>query len=415
MKNREKRIRNINRSWMRSWMAAALCMLFVLSCAGMGSADEAAAYPPLDTQRPVTLTVTASHPDSGAAIRDLRLTLYKVADMTVGESGAVDFTLTPEFSGEDFAQVEMNLGQYDAGGWADGAITLSGYVLAAQMPGTASAVTGEDGQASFGELSQGLYLMISSYEGSEYASVTVNPVYLTLPMYDGAGWVYDAVSKAKLTAGTLPPETEPSSERESESEEEEEETNVGVSVKKVWSGDDAAGVSARRPASITVDLLDENGIVVDTQELSMQNGWTFGWTGLTEGQWSVVEKNVPDGYSVSIQEQTTDDGKAVTITNTTPPAGVKGENRPLEPENGTDGTTPGTNNSDVKGANREKDKDAGVKGSYREGDTANVASESRLPQTGQLWWPVWLLSAVAAALVLVGLFLRLSGKRDLKS
>ena len=55
-----------------------------------------------------------------------------------------------------------------------------------------------------------------------------------------------------------------------------------------------------------------------------------------------------------------------------------------------------------------------MKGSYRQGDTGSVQSAGRLPQTGQLWWPVWVLSAVAAAMVLLGLVLRVSGSKDLK-
>ena len=140
--------------------------------------------------------------------------------------------------------------------------------------------------------------------------------------------------------------------------------------------------------------MDSNSAVRDTKTLSAQNGWSFTWSGLDDGQWTVREKSVPDQYSVSQTEETTADGKIVTITNTTPPVGVKGESR-------------------EKTSETEKGK-KGVKGSSRQGDTASVESASRLPQTGQLWWPVWLLAGIAAVCLIIGLILRLSGGRDLK-
>lgn len=370
--------------WNRSKLlvAAAACMMLVLLCAGIASA-----YPALDSTQPVSLTVSASA--DGAAISSLRFTLYKAADMAVGADGAAEFTLTDAFAAYG-DEIEMNLDPegMDSSEWAAGAATVAPYVLRDSKNGSKSfeslsAATDADGKAAFSGVGQGLYLMTGIYEGSDFETVTVTPVFLTLPQLseDGSSWIYSASASAKTTAKT--PDTEAKT--------------VSVSVRKVWSGDDTAGTSSRRPESITVDLLDSTGAVVDTQTLSATNAWSFTWTGLSEGTWSVAEKDVPSNYSVSQEETVTEDGKTVTITNTTPPAGVQGESREK------------TSTSD-----KSKDKDKKVKGSSRSGDTANVASASRLPQTGQLWWPVWLLSGIAAVLVILGLILRLSGRRDMK-
>ncbi len=370
--------------WNRSKLlvAAAACMMLVLLCAGIASA-----YPALDSTQPVSLTVSASA--DGAAISSLRFTLYKAADMAVGADGAAEFTLTDAFAAYG-DEIEMNLDPegMDSSEWAAGAATVAPYVLRDSKNGSKSfeslsAATDADGKAAFSGVGQGLYLMTGIYEGSDFETVTVTPVFLTLPQLseDGSSWIYSASASAKTTAKT--PDTEAKT--------------VSVSVRKVWSGDDTAGTSSRRPESITVDLLDSTGAVVDTQTLSATNAWSFTWTGLSEGTWSVAEKDVPSNYSVSQEETATEDGKTVTITNTTPPAGVQGESREK------------TSTSD-----KSKDKDKKVKGSSRSGDTANVASASRLPQTGQLWWPVWLLSGIAAVLVILGLILRLSGRRDMK-
>ena len=408
MKN--NRIRNRN----RYLTAAVLGLMLVLMCGGISHA-----FPAIEKESPVTLTVNAVSKEDGAPISGLKLTLYKAADMTVGENGTIDFSLTDAF---------LYLSESDSSGWAAGAATLLPYVLADAREGksflTSSATTGEDGNASFSQLEQGLYLMTGSYEGTAYSNVEVTPAFLTLPqwMKDSSEWKYQVTADAKLavTPKDTPetPET-PSGETPETPSGDTPETSpdslpatVSVSVKKVWSGDDSAAASKDRPASVTVQLIDGNGTVVDTQTLSSSNGWAFTWEGLNQGQWFVMEKDIPDNYSVSQEEQNTDAGKVVTITNTTPAnGGVLGASREKTPESESEKKTTTKKNKDngkVKGSNREKEETG------RGGDTSAVESAARLPQTGQLWWPVWLLAGIAAVLVILGLILRISGKKDLK-
>ena len=420
MKN--NRIRNRN----RYLTAAVLGLMLVLMCGGISHA-----FPAIEKESPVTLTVNAVSKEDGAPISGLKLTLYKAADMTVDENGTIDFSLTDAFqSYEDDGKIEVNLylSESDSSGWAAGAATLMPYVLADAREGksflTSSATTGEDGNASFSQLEQGLYLMTGSYEGTAYSNVEVTPAFLTLPqwMKDSSEWKYQVTADAKLavTPKDTPetPET-PSGETPETPSGDTPETSpdslpatVSVSVKKVWSGDDDAAASKNRPASVTVQLIDGNGTVVDTQTLSSSNGWAFTWEGLNQGQWFVMEKDIPDNYSVSQEEQNTDAGKVVTITNTTPAnGGVLGASREKTPESESEKKTTtkkNTDNGKVKGSNREKEETG------RGGDTSAVESAARLPQTGQLWWPVWLLAGIAAVLVILGLILRISGKKDLK-
>ncbi len=368
---KSERILNKN----KNWVAAALCVVLMLLCAG-----SAMAYPVIDSSRAVSLTVSAKNDQT--AISGLRFTLFKAANMVSASDTDVQFTLTEAF--ETYAdEIDVNLDpqNMDSSAWAEGALTLAPYVLKDAAAGTksfesTSAVTDESGSAAFTGIGQGLYLMTSSYEGSAYDSVTVTPIFLTLPQLseDMTAWNYDVSATAKVTAATQAAQ------------------KTSVSVRKVWSGDDTTGTTSRRQDSVTVNLLDGTGAVADTQTLSASNGWTFTWTGLAAGDWSVTEASIPDGYSVSQTSETTTDGKAVTITNTTPPTGVQGISR--EKTSTTEKST-----EKIKGSSRSE---------------AGVASESRLPQTGQLWWPIWILAGLAAALVIIGLILRLSGKRDLR-
>ncbi len=367
----------------KTCMAVIACMLLALMCAGAAGA----AYPAVDPSQSVSLTVTAA--SDGNGISSLRFTLFKAADMSVGTNGDVEFVLTDAFAAYgDEISVNLDPEKMDSSEWAAGAATLAPYVLRDSKNGSkafesSSAATDGNGSAVFSGIGQGLYLMTGVYEGSDYSSVTVTPVFLTLPQLseDGASWVYGASAAAKVAAEVKT----------------ETEKKTSVSVRKVWSGDDSTTTTGSRPESVSVDLLDSTGTVVDTQTLSAVNGWAFTWTGLSAGEWTVTEKDVPSGYSVSQEEKASDDGKTVTITNTTPASGVLGASR-----------------EKTKESEKETKDDKDTKGSSRSDDTSDVASVSRLPQTGQLWWPVWVLAGAAAVLVIIGLILRLSGKRDLR-
>ena len=427
------------RNRIKAWTAAALCALLAAVCM-QAAAAEVNAYPPLNPSAAVALTVKAVSPEGDIPISSLEITLYRAADMAISESGAASFELTEafkSFNGQINGIPDPN--KMDSSSWADGAKTFARYLPGGLADGTTfetfTRVTGEDGAARFTDLRQGLYLMISSYKGTQFEYASIVPSFLTLPQLseDGASWIYDASITGK-------PEVGPATTEE-----------TSVTVRKVWEGESASGASSSRPGSITVVLHDADGDPLDTQILSASNGWTFSWAGLEAGEYFVTESDIPSGYTVSLEEQVTEDGKLVTVTNTapingesqedtptptptpvnpspgTPNAGPEGDSPNSTPNQGVLGENRGTVNSGpegesinspanqgVAGESREKQKEADVKGESREKKEAAVASEHRLPQTGQLWWPVWLLSAIAAVLMIFGMLLRVSGRSDLR-
>lgn len=87
-----------------------------------------------------------------------------------------------------------------------------------------------------------------------------------------------------------------------------------LSVRKVWSD----GNDKHADESITVNLL-KNGQVEQTVELNAENGWAYTFYNLDEDfTWTVEEVEVPEGYTVTIDDTNPND---VVITNTknTPP------------------------------------------------------------------------------------------------
>lgn len=135
-----------------------------------------------------------------------------------------------------------------------------------------------------------------------------------------------------------------------------EEEYVDISVRKIWNDD---GHKSKRPEEIKVQLLCDDE-VYDTVTLNRSNNWRCTWTDLdADCEWDVVEKKVPDNYKVSIKQK----GNTFIVTNTykNPP--------PYYP--------PG-----------------------------------KLPQTGQLWWPVPILAFAGLAFVAIGTVCRRKNENE---
>ena len=83
-----------------------------------------------------------------------------------------------------------------------------------------------------------------------------------------------------------------------------------LTVKKVWSDDNnKRGI---RPSSVTVTLYNGNK-AVDKVTLGAWNNWRYTWYDLDgNGDWSVLETGIPNGYTPSYRVN----GDVVTITNT---------------------------------------------------------------------------------------------------
>lgn len=89
---------------------------------------------------------------------------------------------------------------------------------------------------------------------------------------------------------------------------EEVKETVSLTVTKKWKGD----LLKDRPDEVKVTLYDGDDKVAVVR-LNEDNDWTYTWEDLSgEGNWQVLEKNVPKGYKASYKT----DGDTVTITNT---------------------------------------------------------------------------------------------------
>lgn len=297
-------------------------------------------------------TLSIQYPCAGIPFR-----LYRVAD--ISESG--NFTLTGNFKESKVSFVDL-----DSTGWGDAAATLAGYAAANNLSPAKTQPTDSNGKLTFSDLQTGLYLVTWDKHTTGGYTYTPQPFLVSLPGLDTDGnWIYDVNATPKYERHKVPdnPPDEPDT--------------VTLKVRKVWKDN---GDTASRPSSVTVQLL-KDGEVYTEVELNAANNWMHTWTGLdADHTWQVVEKNVPDGYTVSVGKN----GNTFTVTNTLtppPPPPDEPDNPPDEPDDPDVPDHPDTPDTP---------------------DNPNKPDEPDIPQTGQLWWPVPLLACGGMGLFLAG-------------
>lgn len=182
-------------------------------------------------------------------------------------------------------------------------------------------------------------------------------------------------------------------------DEPEEPGEVSISVEKVWRG----GGFMDRPRSVNIVLL-RDGEFFGAVELSRENGWKHTFTGLpaadedgNEYEYSVVEAPV-DGYESEVSGSA-EEGFVITNTRVDEPdwPDWPGPDEPDEPDE-----------PDVPDEPDEPDEPDTPEGPDEpdEPDTPDTPENpdgEKLPQTGQPWWPVLLLSLGGAIMLLAGL------------
>ena len=326
MKNGRRRVKNI--IFMLAFVAAFVGMVTKVPVLAAEKADE--------TKGSISFICPAE---------GMEISLYRVADYEDS------FTLAGKFQ-----NYQVSLDQKDQDGWKGAARALEDYIGRDGIKADIVKKSGNDKIAYFENLSRGLYLATGQ-------TIEVQK--------KGKTMVY--IPNASLIVLPDVREEDPyhiSPELKYDDKKKSEDSQTKLRALKIWKKDQ----KEKRPTSVTVELLrkDANGkvTVVDSQILSKENGWAYTWENLSsQASWSVSEKDVPSGYTVSIRQQ----GSTVMVTNTA--------KTPEQTENGG-------NNTGKPG--------------------------QKLPQTGQLWWPLPLLLLAGVSCLIIGRVLRNSGDEKKK-
>jgi len=287
--------------------------------------------------------------------REMRLTISYQDEDTVLSGAVFDIYRvaavdeTGELTAvEPFDRFNVDIRGKNDAAWKALASTLEGYVLREEIAPTDSGKTDAQGLLNFPNqaesLEQGLYLILGHRHTQDGRIYDAAPSMVLLPTQDvdANEWTYDVTVNPKCDSQPVPGDK-----------------TIIRKVLKVWSDD---GHKKDRPKKVVVQLL-QNGKVYDTISLNADNNWRYTWKDLSSSDtWTVVEKEIED-YTVTV----TREGTTFVVTNTYK------EDQPGKP------TTPVNNGK---------------------------SNHSKLPQTGQLWWPIPVLLSGGLLFIILGLLRR---------
>lgn len=264
------------------FMVICLC-LFMLPCTAY-AASTADAKEPIETTKDCSMTLNYVH--NQTAFPNLNVQVYHIATV----SSDFQYTLT-----DDFASTNLTVnGVSSTNEWDAMRTTLESYVIANGLSADYEYRTDSNGRVKIENLTPGLYFIMPIQFANDGAYYYFDSALVALPGLGNDGkWQYDISVKPK-------PEIDiPTGDDEE------------YKVVKLWRDN---GHQEKRPSNIDVDIIC-NGKVVETVVLSAENNWSYSWTAEDNGdKWQVTERNLPEGYVMTVEEHTT----SFTIINTIP-------------------------------------------------------------------------------------------------
>ena len=279
----------------------------------------------------------------------------------------------------------------------------------------ASAVSDAEGYAKMGQVETGLYLGISDpieIDGVRYVYYSLlapvpGPVMLDEHgnnTWDGT-WQnasYDVIAVPKRETTKL------------------DGTPEQYTVYKQWAD---AGYADQRPSFITVKIYCD-GNIFENVTLNSENNWQYSWKYEKGHNFTIEEELNSEDYTATVSQNET----SFVIINTKNPEKPENPDNPDNPNNPDNPTkkvkknkkdTPSVPDSSDDGSSHDGDtldgnkKDEGndggdgasVLGAVRKliEDLPAVLGARRLPQTGQLWWPIPVLAILGMLLIIAGI------------
>ena len=307
----------------RSLLWLCLYLAVCLGAAGL-AADGADAAQLVSPGKDCTLSVYCRH--GGVDVSGVPVQLFRVADVTE----TYQFTLTSAFQASGLALNEIK----SSAEWNGVRSTLQAYLLTQNVEAVETTVTGRDGGARFEGLKPGLYF---AKVGSAARS---DRIYSFEPALVSLSGTVEVTCKSQVVP--MPKPDNPGDDPKPG------EAPLQFKVLKLWKGD--SGLDTR-PEEVEIEIFC-NGESYQTAVLSETNHWSYSWTAKADGSdWTVAERNIPEGYVLTV----IDKGTSFVLTNT------------LTPENPEDSGDPELDLPDIP-----DEPDPPLSDRPKTGDTSNV-------------------------------------------
>ena len=257
-------------------MAVALCFFLCLMPCAAFAASTADAKEPIAIEKECGLTIYYGYEE--ISFSNQPVMLYKVAEV----SPDFQYALTAPFAASGLI---LN-GIQTVGEWNVVRSTLETLILAGNIAPVKTTETNASGQAIFTQLPPGLYLASAVEIAQDDLTCCFDSALVSLPALNADGlWQYQVTVAAKPQV--LPP-VQP-------------DEKIELKVLKLWKGDEGR---TDRPKSVEVEIFCD-GTSYETVILSAENNWSYSWSAKDDGSsWSAIERNVPDGYTMTLEERT---------------------------------------------------------------------------------------------------------------
>ena len=241
-----------------------------------------------------------------------------------------------------------SLEKLDANGWRNLSVALESFVAENDLKPISVKKSNSDGIVNWEDVSKGLYLILGKQTKDADYIYTPSPILITVPNIGADGkWDYQVSIKHSKV------EKAPIGKK------------ISLKTIKVWKDADNR---SKRPSEIKVNLY-RDGKFYEKVTLNKKNNWKNEWIDLSsEYKWTLIEVNVPDSYQVEYSKE----GSCVYIINEL--------EKPQE---------------DIP----------------KEENPKNDSQGNKLPQTGQLWWPIPILAILGLGIWMIGWMKRRMNER----
>lgn len=296
-------------------------------------------------------------------------------------------------------KVAINYSDSDSAGKT--AATLENYAFLDDIKSDDTGVTDKKGTLKFKGLKEGVY--IAAGKKLRIGNITYKPAVVLFEIchdIEGGNTGKDVVSYVKISTTV----------HDDDSETEE----LEFTVKNIWDDNN----NETRPNKVKVEIYRDNELYIEI-ELSDENNWTHKWDGSPDDDWRVKVEDIPDDYTVIYDNKDTD----FAVVNTFNP---NNPNNPYFPPPTTEtivttvytdmtSQTEITSNSYTPDVSQTGETVTSVTTTTTAVTTVpdtQTSTGGKLPQTGQLWWPVFVLGGVGVVVLSYGIRVTADRKRD---
>jgi len=222
----------------------------------------------INDEKENNLTINYSYDDYKFDKKEVKL--YLIANI----KSDFKYELTQEF--KNYPISLNNIKENDE--WNTIKETIDSYIISDNIKETKSSLI-ENNQVSFNNLQSGLYLIKTDTIKNDNYTLISDSIILNLPSLENGKWNYETSIYPKTYEFIPKYET------------------IKYKVEKRFIDN-----KNNRPLSIDVEIF-KDGNLFDSIILSSKNNWTYEWKYIDDGSsFSVVERNIPSNYNVSISK-----------------------------------------------------------------------------------------------------------------